>query len=216
MAGVLLLVLAANAGKLLVIDAPEPADVIMVLAGETDRRPARAVELLSQGYARQMVINVPVEARIYGISQVELAQRYVQSLAQRSKISICPIEGLSTRDESRDAGKCLANVGGSRILIVTSDFHTRRALSVFRHELHQKSFSIAATHDDAQFGELWWTHRQWAKTCFEEWLRTLWWMGVDRWGRADRLPRAESAANAQMSFPLVFGLASTKGIDGQG
>ena len=33
---------AAEAGRLLVVDAPEPSDVILVLAGETDRRPARA------------------------------------------------------------------------------------------------------------------------------------------------------------------------------
>jgi len=178
--GILLLLFAANAGKLLVVDAPEKADVILVLAGETDRRPARALELLNQGLAPRMVINVPAAPRIYGISQVELAERYVQSLP-RSEISVCPIAGLSTRDESRDAEKCLAKVGSSRVLIVTSDFHTRRALSVFRHELRGRSFSIAATHNDAQFGERWWTHRQWAKTCFEEWLRTLWWMAVDRW-----------------------------------
>ncbi len=179
--GILLVIFAGKAGKLLVVDAPQPADVILVLAGETDRRPSRGIELLRQGYAHHLVINVPAAATIYGLSQVELAQRYAQNLDLRDEISICPIQGLSTRDESLDAEKCLARVGGSRILIVTSDFHTRRALSVFRRELPGKTFSIAATHDDAQFGERWWTHRQWAKTCFEEWLRTIWWNLVDRW-----------------------------------
>src|SRR4029077_8642185 len=40
-----LVVFAANAGKLLVVDAPQPSDVILVLAGETDRRPVRALQL---------------------------------------------------------------------------------------------------------------------------------------------------------------------------
>src|SRR5271165_263542 len=41
----MLLIFAANAGRMLVVDAPQPSDVILVLAGETDRRPARAFRL---------------------------------------------------------------------------------------------------------------------------------------------------------------------------
>jgi len=169
------------AGRLLVVDKPERAEVILVLAGETDRRPARALELLAQGFASHVVIDVPAGARIYDSSQVELAERYVQNLAQREQVSVCPIDGLSTKDESRDAEKCIEKQHGSRVLLVTSDFHTRRALSVFRRELPSYSFSTAAAHDDTQFGTRWWTHRQWAKTCFEEWLRLIWWSGIDRW-----------------------------------
>lgn len=180
LAGVFL-VFAASAGGLLVVDAPQRSDVILVLAGETDRRAARALELLDQGYGRRVVIDVPATARIYGFTEVQLAEKYVQDLPQHVSVSVCPIEGLSTRDESHDAEKCLASEEGSRILIVTSDFHTRRSLSVFRHEIHGKSFLVAAVHDDTQFGTHWWTHRQWAKTCVDEWLRLLWWTAVDRW-----------------------------------
>jgi len=66
---------AANAGRLLVVDAPGPSDVILVLAGETDRRPARALQLLDQGYGRRVMIDVPAAARIYELSQVQLAER---------------------------------------------------------------------------------------------------------------------------------------------
>lgn len=181
-AGVLLaLVFAANAGRALVVDAPERSDVILVLAGETARRPTLALQLLNQGYGRRMLIDVPAADQIYNFPQVELAEKYIQSLPQAALIGICPIEGLSTRDESHDVEKCLAGERGSRVLIVTSEFHTRRALSIFRHEIRSKSFSVAAARDEAQFGTRWWTHRQWAKICLEEWLRTLWWAGVERW-----------------------------------
>lgn len=173
--------LAARAGTFLVVDRPEPADVILVLAGETDRRPTRALQLLDQGYGRRVVLNVPAQAKVYEFTQLELAQKYVQGLPQAAAISICPIEGLSTRDESHDAEKCLEREASKSVLIVTSDFHTRRALNIFRHELHGRTFSVAAARDGAQFGTQWWTHRQWAKTCFEEWLRLLWWESVDRW-----------------------------------
>jgi DUF218 domain len=177
----LLVILAANAGKVLVVDAPQRSDVILVLAGETDRRPARALELLNQGYGRKVVIDVPAGATIYGLTEVQLAERYINDLPQGGSISVCPIEGLSTRDESHDAKKCLAREAGDRILIVTSDFHTRRALSIFRHEVHGKVFTVAAAYDDTQFGPRWWTHREWAKTCLYEWMRLLWWNAVDRW-----------------------------------
>jgi hypothetical protein len=175
------LVLAATAGRVLVVDAPQPSDVILVLAGETDRRPARALQLLEQGYGRRVVIDVPAESKIYGFTQLQLAQEYVRGLPRAASVSLCPIEGLSTQDESHDAEKCLAREDSPSVLIVTSDFHTRRALSIFRHELRDRTFSVAAATDAAQFGAPWWAHRQWAKTCFEEWLRLLWWQGVDRW-----------------------------------
>lgn len=166
---------------MLVVDEPEPSDIIVVLAGETDRRPARALELLDRGFADQVVMDVPADAKIYTFTQLQLAEQYAHELPQHAAITICPIRGLSTKDESLEVEQCLAHQEGKRILIVTSDFHTRRALSIFRHEIPGKRFSIAASHDDQQFGPRWWTHRQWAKTCFEEWLRVLWWNGIDRW-----------------------------------
>jgi hypothetical protein len=180
-AGALIVILAANAGRVLVVDTPERSDVILVLAGETEHRPARALELLSQGYGRRVVIDVPATARNYGFTEVDLATKYVQGLPQAALVEICPIEGLSTKDESRDAERCLAHEEGRRILIVTSDFHTRRALRIFRQEIRGASFSTAAAHDETQFGTRWWTHRQWAKTCLDEWLRLVWWNAVDRW-----------------------------------
>jgi hypothetical protein len=173
--------LGANAGKVLVVDAPEPSELIVVLAGETDRRPTRALQLLEQGYGRKVILDVPAHAKIYEFTQLQLAEKYVHDLPRVAAMSICPIEGLSTRDESRDVQKCLAREEGKRILLVTSDFHTRRALSIFRHELRGRVFSVAAARDDSQFGTKWWTHRQWAKTCVDEWLRLLWWKVVDQW-----------------------------------
>ena len=176
-----LIVLAANAGKMLVVDSPQPSDVIVVLAGETDYRPARALELLDQGYAQRLLIDVPADAKIFGLTAEQLAEQYELSRPEAVQLGICPIEGLSTRDESHDVEKCLAKEQGSRILIVTSDYHTHRALSIFRHELPGKTFSIGAAYDGTQFGTRWWARRQWAKTWVDEWLRWFWWTLVERW-----------------------------------
>ena len=176
-----LTIFALNAGRILVVDAPQPSDLILVLAGETDQRPAHALELLHQGFGRRVMIDVPADAKIYDVMQLDLAERYVRNLPDSASIRVCPIVGLSTQEETHDVEKCLDPQDGSRILIVTSDFHTRRALSIFRHELRDKTFSVAAAHSPPEFGTRWWTHRQWAKTFANEWLRVIWWNLVDRW-----------------------------------
>ena len=173
--------LAAKAGSFLVMDAPRPSDVILVLAGETYRRPERALELLAQGFGRRIVLDVPVNLKIYEFTQIQLAQKYIQDLPEASVVSICPIVGLSTKDEARDVTKCLTQGNEKRVLIVTSDFHTRRALGVFRRETTGYEYSVAASRDDEQFGVRWWKHRQWAKTLVDEWLRLIWWKSVDQW-----------------------------------
>jgi DUF218 domain-containing protein len=180
-AALLLITFALTAGRILVVDAPQPSDLILVLAGETVHRPAHALELLHSGYGKRMLIDVPAEGKIYEFSQLDLAQKYVRDLPDSAAVSICPIYGLSTREETHDVEKCLSVENGTSILIVTSDFHTRRALSIFRREIRGKSFSVGAAHNSTEFGSRWWTHRQWAKTCTDEWLRTIWWNLVERW-----------------------------------
>ncbi len=171
----------ANAGKMLVVDAPAPSDVIVVLAGETDSRPVRALQLFDRGYGRKIILNVPAQAKVYAFTQMELAEKYIQGLSQGAAMRICPIEGLSTRDEARDVRKCLEHEDGGRVLLVTSDYHTRRTLDIFRHEIPGKAFSVAAATDETQFGTRWWKHRQWAKVFFDEGLRWVWWKAVDEW-----------------------------------
>lgn len=173
--------LAAKAGDFLIVDAPRPSDVILVLAGETDNRPRRALELLGRGDGQRIVLDVPTNAKLYEFTQIELAQKYIEDLPQAASISICPIDGLSTKDESKDAEKCLRRQGAKSVLIVTSDFHTRRALEVFRREIPEYKYSAAAARNGEAFGSRWWTHRQWAKTFVDEWLRLIWWKAIDQW-----------------------------------
>jgi hypothetical protein len=78
----LLLGLAAKAGDFLIVDAPRPSDVILVLAGETDYRPRRALELLGRADGQRIVLDVPTKAKLYEFTQIELAQRYIEDLPQ--------------------------------------------------------------------------------------------------------------------------------------
>lgn len=178
LSAVLLLI---SSGQFLVIDQPRKSDVIVVLAGETERRPQRGLQLLGQGLAPRLLLDVPANTRIYQWSQLELAQNYVQGLPQAAAITLCPIHEQSTKGEAQDVSHCLEPIEAHRVLLVTSDFHTRRALSIFRRLLPQHDFSVAAAFDAREFGTQWWRERQWAKVNFDEWLRLLWWELVERW-----------------------------------
>jgi hypothetical protein len=177
----ILVALASQAARFLVVDEPEKSDAIVVLAGETNVRPARALELLRQGVAPRVFMDAETRDLIYDQRLTEIAQRYVNGLAEANRLSVCPITGFSTNTEVADVSRCLQPLGAHRVLIVTSDYHTRRALTIFRHRLPQYQFNAAAARDPAHFGEAWWTNREWAKTTFDEWSKILWWEAVDRW-----------------------------------
>jgi hypothetical protein len=179
----LCLLFSLTSGRFLLVNNPQRADVIVALAGETDRRPNRGLELLAQGYAPKMLLDVPATEKFYGSSEVDLAQRYAQQLTLQpgQSVAICPVFGLSTKAEAGDVGRCLEKSGVHSILVVTSDYHTRRALSTFQHELPQYQIYVTAASDPQQFSSSWWQNRQWAKINFDEWIRLAWWEAVDRW-----------------------------------
>ena len=177
----LTLLLFSTSGRFLIVNRPERADVIVVLAGETDRRPALGLQLLREKYAPKMLLDVPANAKLYQWDMLQLGQEYVRGLPETQSVTICPIYGLSTKTEAQDVSRCLNSLGAHSVLVVTSDYHTRRALSAFKHELRGMQISVAAATDPQQFGGSWWKHRQWAKLNFDEWLRLVWWEAVDRW-----------------------------------
>ena len=83
------LLFSLTSGGFLVVNNPQRADVIVVLAGETYRRPNRGVELLSQGYAARMLLDVPAVEMVYGHNAVDLARDYIRQLPQSQLVAVC-------------------------------------------------------------------------------------------------------------------------------
>lgn len=175
------LLLGRHAARFLVIDNRQKSDAIVVLAGETSVRPALGVELLRQQVGMRLFLDAEAAEQIFDQPLTEIAQHYINSLPEAKQISVCSIVGLSTAAETVDVARCIGSMTPRRVLIVTSDYHSRRALMIFSHRLPQYQWSIAAAHNPAAFGDAWWTHREWAKTTFDEWTKLVWWEAVDRW-----------------------------------
>jgi uncharacterized SAM-binding protein YcdF (DUF218 family) len=97
------------------------------------------------------------------------------------QVQVCLTQGDSTDEETQYVAQCLHTDQISSVLLVTSDFHTRRALSIFKHRLPKYHWSVAACRDDSVFKENRRQRREWAKTAFMEWTKLVWWAAVDRW-----------------------------------
>jgi len=172
------------AGWALVTDRPEKSDVIVVLAGDSiDQRYRKGMELLRAGYGKHLFLDASSDSNYFGHTPAEYAAGFLKTDAHEMEpfVSVCPYEEDSSITETLYVAKCLEQFHPESVLLVTSDWHTARALSIFAHRLPQYHWSVAASHDERLFGTRWWQHREWAKTAFQEWLKVAWWNVVDRW-----------------------------------
>jgi hypothetical protein len=182
----LLIACVFHSGSFLVVENVRQANAILVLAGDVnDRRYQKGTELLRAGYGGQLLLDASEDFTLYGHTYADWARQFVaeNSTKVSDRVQVCPIRGDSTAIETKYAAKCLSHLpAGSRILLVTSDYHTRRALSVFSNRLPSYQWSVAAADDETQFGIRWWQHREWAKNAVKEWQKLVWWEVVERWG----------------------------------
>jgi uncharacterized SAM-binding protein YcdF (DUF218 family) len=174
-----------EAGNYLVVNNLQKSDVIVALAGDTaDDRYYRGLKLLRQGYGQHMILDATTYVT-YGHSYADLAADLVARTAgsEASRIIVCPITADSTKDEAVDVGNCLKTLQPlpHTALVVTDNYHTRRALSIFSTRLPQYHWTAAAADNTYLYGTPWWKHREWAKTYFTEWQKLIWWNLFDRW-----------------------------------
>jgi len=200
---------AALAGQILVVEKPGAADVIVVVGGEGTLRVQRGLQLLRQGCASRLVITARTTWLLFGHSEAELARQFVARLEPElaRKTSVVNITSQCTWQEAAEVREFLPRLSARSALLVTSQYHSRRTLSIFRRMLPGIACGIVAVPEPSAFGTHWWQHREWAKCTFQEWTRLLWWWAVDRW----LAPRHTATLSTPYSSQAALGgLPSTK------
>ena len=175
---------AVEAGRFLVVDDPERSDVIVVLFGGLDDiREEQGLMLLRKGYAQDLILDVP-DWTLYGQKEPEAAQNFLRTFAgdQVGHVHVCKFVSDSTRRELLEISNCVSSLAPAAhsAIIVTSNYHTRRALEIARRLLPQYHWSAAAA-SDPQFKVNWWARSEYAKTFVTEWQKLLWWALIERW-----------------------------------
>ena len=152
---------------------PAKADLIVVLAGDwRGRRILYASELVRQGYASRALVSGP--AHHYGINESELAIAFaVKHGYPASALIPYPLNSNSTQEEAEVIVPELRRRGVKRVLVVTSDYHTRRSGRIYRAVAPDLEVHVAAAPDAVFRAGNWWRYREGQKIVFYEWVKLV-------------------------------------------
>lgn len=117
-----------------------PADAIVVLGGAPVERAPLGARLLREGWAPRLVFTgeIPDERlRVYGIERTDAALGRDAARLDSTGLNRVTLieEGTSTAEEAQAVRRFCAENSLSRVIVVTTEFHTRRAGRVFRKAL---------------------------------------------------------------------------------
>jgi uncharacterized SAM-binding protein YcdF (DUF218 family) len=155
-----LLRLAANWWE--VQDRLERADAILVLGDDNfpGERASRSAELYGAGWAPLVVASGRLLRSYAGVA--ELMSRDLEAGGvPSSAILRFPHRAGNTREEAQALGRLAADRGWNRVLLVTSNYHTRRARYIFRRVFPPQVTILMVSVRDADFDpDSWWESRQ--------------------------------------------------------
>ena len=149
---------------------PQPADLVLVLAGDFyGPRVLKGANLAAEGYAPLVLISSgPYENRTEGIAAIDFLaargypRRLFQSFEQHATSTIT--EAIALRPE-------LKRRGVKRVLLVTSAYHSRRASIVFRLFCPGIRFITIGAPGEHYHPDDWWDDPSSRGLFFSEWAK---------------------------------------------
>lgn len=173
--------LVAVASALDVGEEPRRADLIFVLGGGVEHRVPRAAELYHAGYASMILVPPVVDTRASALglipNETEIAVGLLASAGVPSaNVAVLPsAEGRvsSTTAEGERLRAYVEERAVSRLLVVTSSYHTRRARWAMRRALGDLPVEVVMVGvPDPEFDETnWWRRETGMLRVLEEYLK---------------------------------------------
>jgi uncharacterized SAM-binding protein YcdF (DUF218 family) len=111
---------------------PVKADVIVVLGGGSHERPARAAELFKEHAAPRIIIS--------GLGDCEINRRLLMAAGVPANAIELETQSRTTMENAQFTIKLFREEKLARVIIVTSWYHSRRALACFRHYAPELKF----------------------------------------------------------------------------
>jgi uncharacterized SAM-binding protein YcdF (DUF218 family) len=154
-------------------DQPTHADYAVVLAGDSyGHRIIEGGELVRQGFVRKALVSGP--RGYYGMAESELAVNFAVKKGYPADYFVqFPNHALSTQQEAQMVIPELRRLGVHSFLLVTSDYHTRRAGRYFRRLADGLDMRVIAAPDEYFRWDSWWRNREGQKIFYMEWSKTL-------------------------------------------
>lgn len=161
-----------SAGSFLVVNEPlERADAVFPLAGARIERWLEAAELHKEGWAPNLVLSQgPSESaeedlRTRGVrfpKHIELIGDALRQLGvPGSAVIVIPNELDNTAQEAEAVRRIALERKWTRLIVVTSKYHSRRTRLAFRREFAGTPVKVIVRHTrfDGASPEEWWRHR---------------------------------------------------------
>ncbi|MGA3300506.1 MAG: YdcF family protein [Candidatus Acidiferrales bacterium] len=168
------------AGEFWVVDEPpETSDVIVVLSGDNydAERATRAASLFKSGMAPRVVATGRA-LRSYATTTDLMKRDLIEHGVPETAIVPFTHKADDTRDEAAVVSEFVASHGWKKILLVTSNYHTRRSQYIYEHTLPSNDQLLTVAAPDSDYDpNYWWKTRTGVKIFFHEfggYLITLW------------------------------------------
>lgn len=218
------------AGQFWVVDEPSaPSDALIVLGDDNYAadRAFHAAELYREGVAPVVVASGRMLRQNVSIADVMAHDLESFGVPAASIVKLAH-RGENTRDEAFEAAQLIKTRGWKRVLVVTSNYHARRARFIYGRILPPSvSFRVSGARDSQFDPSRWWETRQGQKLFMTELAGYL----VARWELRSN-PAAESDTTFVISparsrwaagyteapsgfpFPLPYRIGNTAGSRG--
>jgi uncharacterized SAM-binding protein YcdF (DUF218 family) len=160
-------------------DALRNADIGLVLAGDASgNRILKAGELVREGYIPHVLVSGP--SGMYGFHECDLAIPFAEHAGYpASYFEHVEHDARSTAEEAVATIRAVRKTAAHRVMLITSDYHTRRAGRIFRRTAPDLEFVVVAAPDLEFSPDGWWRTRQGRKVALYEWLKTAAdWFGI--------------------------------------
>ena len=147
---------------------PVKADVIVVLGGGLHERPERAAELFKEHAAPRIIVS--------GLGDCENHRRLLVQAGVPANAIELETQSRTTRENAQFTVKLLHEQKLSRVILVTSWYHSRRALACFQHYAPEIKFYSRPSYVDYARAD--WPGRRFARRVYLEYLKLFgYWIG---------------------------------------
>lgn len=146
----------------IVEDSLERSDALIILSGDNfyADRATRAADLYRRGMAPEVVASGKRLRPFAGVAEL-MVHDLLERGVPKDKIEAFPQDADNTREEAQALALLVARKKWRSIIVVTSNFHTRRARYIF-HRVFPSAIrvQIASARDGDFDPDQWWQHRK--------------------------------------------------------
>lgn len=156
-------------------DELKPADVIVVLAGEETERVEHGVKLFKEGWSKKDRMILTGGPLIWKYTWASLMQEHAVHLGMPKSAILLADKSKTTEEEALFTKEIIDKYGYKSCIIVTSPYHSRRALKIFKRVMGDKIKIISAPSEESWFRfDEWWKRERDRARVLDEYSKFIW------------------------------------------